>query len=36
MAELTDPHGEPPPLRRAANAYDTAIDQLIHHAGLAA
>ncbi|THJ24989.1 hypothetical protein E7Y31_23520, partial [Candidatus Frankia alpina] len=35
-AELTDCHHEPPPLRRAADAYNTAVDQLIHHAGLVA
>ncbi len=26
----------PPPLRRAANAYDTTINELIHHTGLTA
>ncbi|WP_322770442.1 hypothetical protein [Frankia sp. Cr1] len=37
MAELTDPHSnDPPPLRRAATAYETAINQLAEHAGLAA
>ncbi|WP_322761162.1 hypothetical protein [Frankia sp. Cr2] len=37
MAELTDPHSsDPPPLRRAATAYETAINQLVEHAGLAA
>ncbi|ABW09930.1 conserved hypothetical protein [Parafrankia sp. EAN1pec] len=36
IAELADRHSDPPPLRRAADAYDTAINELIHHAGLAA
>ncbi|WP_207974744.1 hypothetical protein, partial [Parafrankia sp. BMG5.11] len=36
IAELVDRHSDPPPLRRAADAYDTAINELIHHAGLAA
>ncbi|WP_322780669.1 hypothetical protein [Frankia sp. Cas4] len=37
MAELTDPHSsDPPPLRRAATAYETAINQLVEHPGLPA
>ncbi|WP_420497809.1 hypothetical protein [Parafrankia soli] len=37
MAELADTHpGDPPPLRRAADTYQKAVDQLIQHAGLAA
>jgi hypothetical protein len=36
MAELADTHPNPPPLRKASDLYDTALDQLIHHAGLTA
>jgi hypothetical protein len=36
LAELSDQRPDPPPLRRAADTYDAAVDQLIHHAGLAA
>ncbi|WP_239375919.1 hypothetical protein [Frankia sp. Cj5] len=36
LAELSDQRPDPPPLRRAADTYNAAVDQLIHHAGLAA
>jgi hypothetical protein len=36
LAELSDQQHDPPPLHRAADAYDAALDQLIHRSGLAA